>query len=46
MRWVEEVLRKKHPVKMRGILGPDPEDDKEVDILNRKICWKQDEVTF
>jgi hypothetical protein len=46
LRWVEQVLRRKYPVKMRGILGPDPQDDKELSILNRKICWKQDEVTF
>ena len=29
LKWMEDVLRKKHPLKMKGILGPEPGDSKE-----------------
>ena len=35
LKWTEDVLRKKYPLKMRGILGPEPGDSKEAIIFNR-----------
>ena len=39
---LEEVLahfRRWWDIKLRGILGSDPEDSKEIEILNRKLTW-------
>ena len=44
--WTEGVLRKKYPLKMRGILGPGPEDIKEATVLNRCVRWRNDGVVF
>lgn len=46
LKYVEEVLRKKYPVKMRGTLGPDAKDQKEAVILNRKVYWTKKGVEF
>jgi hypothetical protein len=45
LKWLESQLLKVYPFKMRGILGPEPEDDKEGIILNRKI-WYDDNGRF
>ena len=37
LKYVENVFRKKYPVKMRATLRPDPNDHKEADILNREV---------
>jgi hypothetical protein len=39
LRWLEAQLLKAYPLKMRGILGPGPDDAKEGIILNRKITF-------
>ena len=46
LKWTEDVLRKKYPLKMRGILGPEPGDSKEAIILNRCVRWRDDGVVF
>ena len=46
LKYVENVLRKNYPVKMRAPLGPDPIDHKEADILNRKVYWTEIGVEF
>ena len=43
---LENVLRKKYPVKMRATLGPDPNDHKEAGILNRKVYWTESGKEF
>ena len=45
LKWVENVLRAKYPLKMRGILGPEKHDAKEVSVLNRVIRWERDGIT-
>ena len=45
-KWVEAVMKDKYPIKMRGVLGPDPNDINEAVILNRKVLWKGDAVEF
>jgi hypothetical protein len=41
LRWLESQLLKAYPLKMRGILGPGPNDSKEGVILNRKIRFDE-----
>jgi hypothetical protein len=42
LRWLEARLVEAYPLKMRGILGPDPWDSKEGIILNRTIRFESD----
>ena len=44
LRWLEGILRAKYPLKMRGIMGPDAGDVKEVVILNRKVFYEDGRV--
>ena len=46
LKWFENMLREKYPLKMRGILGPDQESTKEVVILNRKVYCINGKVEF
>ena len=43
---VTQELRKVWLVKVRATLGPEPEDDKEVSILNRVIRWTEDALLY
>ena len=33
-------------MRVRGVLGPDPEDDKEISILNRIVRWEKDHLRY
>ena len=46
LKWVESIMRAKYPLKMRGILGPEDRDAKEVKVLNRTVRWVGGEITF
>jgi hypothetical protein len=46
LRWTQGVLEAKYIVKMRGLMGPDRGDAKVVDVLNRIIEWKDDELWY
>ncbi len=35
-----------YEVMIRGMLGPDPGDDKEINILNRKVVWGDRVITW
>ena len=39
LREFRDELSKKYSVKVRAVLGPEPGDDKETRILNRKLTW-------
>ncbi len=39
LRTFERQMRSWYEVKVRGVLGPGPRDDKEVTILDRKLVW-------
>ena len=39
IRYIEDEMRKKYQIKMRGVLGPDRHDCKEITILNRILRW-------
>ena len=40
IRWVHKQMAGKYTVKLRGVVGPNPGDEKEVTLLNRAISWK------
>ena len=40
MRWILEEMKGWFEIKLRGILGPDEGDDKEVTILGRIVKWE------
>ena len=39
--WLTDYLKSKLKVKLRGILGPDPDDMKQITILNRIVTWSK-----
>ena len=44
LEWVRDVLPAKYILKVRGILGPDPGDQKSIVILGRVVEWRKDEL--
>jgi hypothetical protein len=46
LKWIRGVLESKYIVKMRGMIGPDRKDDKVIDILNRTVEWKEEELWY
>lgn len=46
LEFVKDVFKRKYPTKVRGVMGPNDTDDKEVTILNRVVRWMDDGVTF
>ena len=42
--WVIDFMKEAWSIEVRGILGPDPGDDKEVTILGRVVRWKDDGI--
>ena len=46
LRWIREVMGSWFDIKLRAILGEDPEDDKEVTILGRIVRWANEGIEF
>ena len=44
LEWVRDVLAAKYEWKVRGILGPEPCDQKSVVVLGRAVEWRADEL--
>ena len=44
--WTKGVLANMYLVKVSSILGPERQDDKVADILNRVVEWRDDEVRW
>ena len=40
LRWIIELMKTWFAIKVRAILGPESNDDKEVTILGRVVRWK------
>ena len=40
LKWIERLMRSWFEIKVRAVLGPDANDDKEAVILGRIIRWK------
>jgi hypothetical protein len=46
LRALESQMKSWCEAKTRGMLGPDPGDDKEIKILNRKVVWGDRVITY
>ena len=44
--WVQEEISRKYLTKVRGLLGPDGSDDKDIIILNRVLEWRDDGISL
>lgn len=44
--WVKEEMEKKYTLKLRGILGVEQGDDRELTILNRALRWDHEGVKY
>ena len=40
------MMKAEYEVKVRRLLGPDKKDEQKMDILNRCIEWKKDEIWY
>ena len=46
LKKLEEKMNSWYNVKTRGKLGPERKFDKEISILNRKVCWGDKVITY
>ena len=44
--WVEQTMRAKYKIKVRGRLGPEKHDDKSIRILNRIVTWDREGILY
>ena len=46
LMWVKDLMSGWFEIKLRGVLGPDPEDDKEIVILGRTVKWTSGGIEY
>lgn len=46
LRSIEEEMRLHYSLTVRGVLGPDPGDTKEITILGRRLLWAQGGISY
>ena len=46
LREFEKHMRTWYTMKMRGVLSPEPHDDKKITVLNRKLVWRDGLITY
>ena len=46
LKWCTDMMKAEYEVKVRGLLGPDKHDDKQMTILNRCIEWRKNEIWY
>ena len=46
LNWLATETKKWFELKVRGVLGPEAKDDKEVVILGRTVTWKEWGIEF
>ncbi len=46
LEFPKQAVSKKYPIKVRGIMGPGPEDSREATIFSRGVRWEGNEVSF
>ena len=46
LRWLSDQFKTRFEIKEKGIMGPDPQDIKEVRLLNRIITWGPKGIDF
>jgi hypothetical protein len=44
--WIEKKMAGWFDVKVRGRLGPEPEDQKEITILGRVVSWEEWGISY
>ena len=44
--WVISMMESRYEIKVRGVLGPEAKDDKQIRILNKCVEWSKDGITF
>ena len=40
------MMKQSYEIKVRGLLGPDPKDDKTMIILNRCVEWREKSIAY
>ena len=46
LKWIQDKMANWFEIKVRGLLGPDPEDLKEITILGRIVRWMDDGIHY
>ena len=46
LNWFRTEIKKKFGTKVRGVIGPEPNDDKCIRILNRVIEWTDQGIEY
>ena len=46
LKWIQDLMANWSEIKVRGLLGPDPEDLKEITILGRVVRWLDDGIHY
>ena len=44
--WLQEQMKRRYTLKVRGRLGPEVNDDKEIRILNRIVHWTEGGIWY
>ena len=44
--WIRDLMASWFEIKVRGVLGRDPQDDKEIVILGRLVQWGEDGIRY
>ena len=44
--WIRGLMGSWFEIKLRGVLGPDPGDQKEVTILGRRVVWGEGGISY
>ena len=43
---IEKAMKDTYELKVRGVMGDEPHDDKQIVILNRTLAWKEDRLEY
>ena len=46
LQWAKKMMSDEYEIKVRGLLGPDKTDDKQIRILNRCLEWRPDGLAY
>ena len=46
LQWIIDKMKQTFEIKIRGILGPQPGDQKVIRILNRIVTWRDNEIWY
>ena len=46
LKWIRGLMEEWFDIKMRGVLGPEAKDDKEMVILGRLVKWTEEGIEY